>query len=148
MKIGFVVNVMDSADAGQTTYRLAAACAALGHEAWVMSTGNFCYEADGAIRALARTVPVRKYPSPAAFHATLNGPKAETRWIAVDNLDVLLLRSNPSVQKPWAQYAGIHFGRLAMPLLASQPHPLWIPVPCNASLHYTLSQACPRPAMP
>jgi glutathione synthase len=32
----------------------------------------------------------------------------------VDDLDVLLLRSNPSVQQVWARAAGMHFGRLAM----------------------------------
>ncbi len=40
--------------------------------------------------------------------------KAIDKWITLDDLDVLLLRSNPSVQRAWAQSAGIHFGRLAM----------------------------------
>ncbi len=114
MRIGIVVNVMDTHDTGQTTYRLAASCVNLGHEVWIMSTGSFSYDPDDTIGALARTVPARKYPSSAALVDALNGRAAENRWITVDALDVLLLRSNPSVQNPWAQYAGIHFGRIAM----------------------------------
>lgn len=114
MKIGIVVNVMDTHDAGQTTYRLAAGCVNRGHEVWIMSTGNFCYEPRDAVGALARSAPPRKYPSSVAFVNALNGQGAKEAWITVDALDVLLLRSNPSVQHPWAQYAGIHFGRIAM----------------------------------
>jgi glutathione synthase len=44
----------------------------------------------------------------------LNGDQAEERWITVDDLDVLLLRSEPSVQRPWARTTGIHFGRIAV----------------------------------
>lgn len=44
----------------------------------------------------------------------LNSRKAISKSIAIDDLDVLLLRSNPSVQQAWAQSAGIQFGRLAM----------------------------------
>jgi glutathione synthase len=114
MKVGIVVNVMDTHDAGQTTYRLAASCVNLGHEVWITSTGNLSCDPDDTIGALARTVPAGKYPSSAAFVDALNGPTALERWITVDALDVLLLRSNPSVQNPWAQYAGIHFGRIVM----------------------------------
>ena len=37
MRIGFVVNVIASDEAGATTYRLAAECVNLGHEVWMMS---------------------------------------------------------------------------------------------------------------
>ena len=113
MKLGIVVNVMDSGDAGATTYRLAAEAISLGHEVWVLSTGNFVYHPDDRVGAFARTVPPGRYTS-AKFLAAFLGSKAIERWIDVDELDVLLLRSNPSVQSAWAQSAGIHFGRLAM----------------------------------
>ncbi|MDA1053436.1 MAG: glutathione synthetase [Planctomycetota bacterium] len=113
MKLGIVVNVMDSDEAGATTYRLAADAIKLGHEVWIMSTGSLVYNPDDTIGALARTVPPARYTS-AKFLDTFKSKKAIEKWITLDDLDVLLLRSNPSVQRAWAQSAGIHFGRLAM----------------------------------
>ena len=113
MKLGFVVNVMDSSEAGATTYRLAAEAINAGHEVWVMSTGNLVYNPNDTIGALARTVPAGRYTSPRFLDVFKSG-KAIDKWITLDDLDVLLLRSNPSVQRAWAQSAGIHFGRLAM----------------------------------
>jgi glutathione synthase len=49
-----------------------------------------------------------------AAHAAFGRAGARKEWIAVDDFDVLLLRSNPAAQTPWAQHAGIHFGRIAM----------------------------------
>lgn len=114
MRVGIVVNVMDSEVAGQTTYRLAADLIKLGHEAWILSTGNFAYDEDESVRALARTVPADHCSTPQRFAAVLKDPKGRDEWITLDDLDVLLLRSNPSVQRSWAQHAGIYFGRFAM----------------------------------
>jgi glutathione synthase len=113
MKLGIVVNVMDSSEAGATTYRLAADAINAGHDVWVMSTGNLVYNPNDTIGALARTVPPGRYTS-ARFLDIFKSGKAVDKWITLDDLDVLLLRSNPSVQRAWAQSAGIHFGRLAM----------------------------------
>ena len=113
MRLGIVVNVMDSDEAGATTYRLAADAVNLGHEVWVMSTGNLAYNPDDTIGAFARTVPQGRYTS-SRFLDAFKSEKAVNQWITLDDLDVLLLRSNPSVQRAWAQSAGIHFGRLAM----------------------------------
>ncbi len=82
-------------------------------EVWIVSTGNLSYNPNDSIGAFARTVPPGKYTS-AKFLDVLRGDKAINEWITLDDLDVLLLRSNPSVQRAWAQSAGIHFGRLAM----------------------------------
>lgn len=113
MRLGIVVNVMDSDEAGATTYRLAAEAISLGHEVWIMSTGGLSYNPDDTIGAFARTVPPRRYTSE-RFLQAFKSKEAVNQWITLDDLDVLLLRSNPSVQRAWAQSAGIHFGRLAM----------------------------------
>ena len=113
MKLGIVVNVMDSAAAGATTYRLAADAIEQGHEVWVMSTGGFSYLPNDTIASFARSVPPGRYTS-ARFLDVFNSDKAVNQWVTLDELDVLLLRSNPSAQRAWAQSAGIHFGRLAM----------------------------------
>ena len=114
MKIGILANVMESSETGQTTYRLAAESVNSGHETWIMSTGNFSYEPDDKIRARGRAVPPGSYNSSESFLKAFRSDKAINRWVTVDELDVLLLRNNPSVQSPWAQNAGIVFGRIAM----------------------------------
>ena len=113
MKIGIIVNVMDSDVSGASTYRLAAEAINQGHEVWVMSSGRLAYNADDTVGAFGRTVPPGRYTSE-RFLSVFNGPDAIERWITIDALDVLMLRSNPSVQHAWAQSAGIHFARLAM----------------------------------
>ncbi len=113
MRIGFVVNVMDSGEAGATTYRMAAECLNRGHEAWILSTGNLSYNPDETIGGRARTVPAGEYTSE-SFLKTLKSRRAKQDWLVFDDLDVLFLRSNPAAQNPWAQFAGVQFGRLAM----------------------------------
>ncbi len=114
MKIAILVNVMNSGAVGATTYRLAADCVNRGHEVWITSPGNFTYDPSDKILARGRAVPDGKYTSTDAFLLALHGEKAREKWIALDELDLLLLRNNPSTQTPWAQDAGIEFSRLAM----------------------------------
>ena len=114
MRIGIVVNVMGSQQSGQTTYRLAAACASAGDDVWILSPGNFASDPDNHIRALARSVPPGRYASGDSYLEALNGSKKIEQWITVDDLDVLLLRNNPSAQNAWARHAGMQFGREAI----------------------------------
>ena len=113
MKLGLIVNVMDSDAAGATTFRLAADALSMGHEVWVMSTGNLAYNPNDTVEALARTLPPGQYGSE-EFLEAIKSDRAISKWITLDELDILLLRNNPAVQHAWAQSAGIHFGRLAM----------------------------------
>jgi glutathione synthase len=108
MKLGVVVNQMGEAAEGQTTYRLAAAAAERGHEVWVMSAGRFSVETNGRVHAHARRAGSQDDAE--AFRQV----DAGFAWVDLGDLDVLLLRSNPAAQTPWAQHAGIHFGRIAM----------------------------------
>ncbi len=117
MRIGFVVNDIQTELAGYTTIRLAVAATNRGHEAWLMGAGDLAYDADERIRARARKVSKRKYKSLVTYLTELQGPKAIRERITVDDLDVLMLRNDPAVdavQRPWAQSAGIIFGRVAM----------------------------------
>lgn len=117
MKIGFVVNDVQTEKPGYTTTRLAMAAINLGHEAWLMGAGDFAYDSDENIRARAKSVSKSRYKSSEAFLTDLQGKKAKTERITVDDLDVLMLRSDPSDdigQRAWAQASGIIFGRVAM----------------------------------
>ncbi|MFT7641340.1 MAG: glutathione synthase [Pirellulaceae bacterium] len=113
MRIGIVVNVMNSTATGATTYRLAAEAINEGHEVWIVSTGNLAYNPDGTIGAFARSVPRKKYTSE-SFLDAFTSKEAINDWVTLDDLDVVMLRNNPSAQHAWAQSAGINFGRLAM----------------------------------
>ncbi len=117
MNVGFVVNDVMTEQAGYTTIRLAMAAVNMGHKAWLMGVGDLAYDTDEKIKANARSVPGRKYKLTEVFLKELQGRKAVTERITVDDLDVLMLRNDPSadiVRRPWAQSAGFIFGRIAM----------------------------------
>ena len=117
MRVGFVVNDILTEEPGYTTIRLAMATMNLGHEAWLMGAGDFAYDADEKIRARARSVPKSKYKASESFLADLQGKKAKQERITVDDLDVVMLRNDPSTDtglRSWAQGSGIIFGRVAM----------------------------------
>jgi glutathione synthase len=117
MKIGFVVNDVQTEKAAYTTTRLAMAAVNLGHAAWVMGVGDFIYAPDGSIRAIARTVSGQEYLDLKVFLEELQAEEGQEERIRIDDLDVLLLRYDPSEEKrdrPWAQTPGILFGELAV----------------------------------
>jgi glutathione synthase len=117
MKIGFVVNDVQTEQAQYTTTRLAMTAMRLGHEAWTLGVADFEYAADGSIRAQARSVKNPEHETLEAFLEELQGEEARVEKIDAGALDVLMLRNDPSEDKngrAWAQTSGILFGQLAM----------------------------------
>ena len=117
MRIGFVVNDVMTEQAGYTTVRLAMRARQMGHDVWLMGVGDFAYDADEKIRANARSVPKQIYKNGASFLKDLHGKSAIEKRVTVDDLDVLMLRNDPStdaIARPWAANIGIQFGRVAM----------------------------------
>lgn len=117
MKFGFVVNDVKTEQASYTTTRLAMCATNLGHEAWTLGVADFVYKLDGSIHANARSVRGDQYDSLTDFMKELQGDDARREQIRVDDLDVLLLRNDPSEDKAdraWAQTSGILFGQLAV----------------------------------
>lgn len=117
MRIAFFVNDVRTEEPGYTTIRLAMAAVNLGHEVWLIGAGDFACDPDGRIRARARAAPRKRYKSSGTFLMDLQGSKAVEERVTVDELDVLLLRNDPSVDaqhRAWAQNVGIMFGRLTM----------------------------------
>jgi len=117
MKLGLVVNNIDTEEAGYTTSRLAVAGINLGHDVWVMGVGDLAYDPDDKVSARARRAPKSRYKTSETYLKDLQGPKAIKDRINVDELDVLLLRNDPAsdaVSRPWAASAGIVFGRVTM----------------------------------
>lgn len=117
MKIGLVVNDVKTEEPGYTTSRLAVSALGLGHEVFVIGVADFAYDADENVRARAYTVPGGKYKTTESYLKDLQGKNAVRQRVTVDDLDVLLLRNDPStdaISRPWAATAGIQFGRIAM----------------------------------
>jgi glutathione synthase len=117
MKLGFVVNDVMTEQTGYTTTRLAMWAINRGHDVWTIGLGDLAYDPDESIRARARTVPKKQYKSNELYLKALQGKTAIKERITVDELDILMLRSDPaneSGSRSWAAAAGINFGRIAM----------------------------------
>ncbi len=113
MRIAFFVNETLQELAGYTTTRLAQTATNGGHEVWYIGASDFAYSADGQVHAYARKAPKRRYDTHEAYLADLIGPRGMTEHMSVSDLDVLMLRSDPSTDtghRAWAQTAGITFG--------------------------------------
>ncbi len=117
MKIGFVVNDLETEIDNYTTTRLALTALSMGHEAWYIGVADFGYNQDGTISACAHSAPGKKYASGESYLAALRGAKTVVERISLSELDVVMLRSDPSadaIERPWAAQAGAVFCRRAM----------------------------------
>jgi glutathione synthase len=116
MRIAFVVNKVETEEALYTTTRLALAACRAGHHVSVFGVGDFLYDPDGSIHALARSPASDNYDCLESFLGQLQNNREGAQRITVDDVDVLMLRNDPStdaVERPWAQSAPILFGQLA-----------------------------------
>jgi glutathione synthase len=117
MRLGLFVNDIDTELSSYTTTRLGFTASNHGHEVWFIGAGDLAYDSDEHIRARARKAPKAKYKTLESYLKGVKGAKAVSQRITVDDLDVLMLRNDPAsdaVTRPWAQSAGIIFGRVAM----------------------------------
>ncbi|MBV1930126.1 MAG: hypothetical protein KUG71_00295 [Porticoccaceae bacterium] len=116
MKIGFVVNDLQTEYAGYTSTLLAQAACRLGHEVWYMGVGDFSLRPDDHTFALARSLAPGEYQSGQALLDRLRDEQTPATRVCVDDLDFLLLRNDANADalgRPWARMAGINFGFLA-----------------------------------
>ena len=116
IKLAFVVNDVATEQENYTTIRLARVAINRGHDVALIGLDGFMYHASGRVRANA-SVPRRKtYADDAALLADLQDRDAKRKWIEVDELDVLMLRSDPAEEledRPWAPNSGLLFAQLA-----------------------------------
>ena len=114
MKIGFVVNDIETEKAEYTTNRLAMAAKEMGHEAWYMGIGDFAYEPDGSLSTKARAGHAKSYRSLERHLEDVKKPDVE-QLIGMDEFDVVMLRNDPADDAetdPWRNNAGVAFGQL------------------------------------
>ncbi len=115
MRIGFVINGLDSEDHRYTTVRLAFAANRMGHDAWFIPVDAFAADPDGTIGARAHAAAGRRFRSQENYLAQVRSDEGRHERIFVDELDVLFLRNDPAADadRGWAQTSGILFGQLA-----------------------------------
>lgn len=116
MMIGFFVNAMEDEYLHYTTTVLAHEASRRGHDVCYLTPGDFVLDRDDGMKVHARILgsgsPKRSLEK--FFKDVQAIPR--TRRIDVLDIDVLMLRNDPSrdaIDRPWAQSAGIQFGRLA-----------------------------------
>jgi glutathione synthase len=117
LRLAFVVNDVATEEPGYTTTRLGIAATNRGHEAWVIGVGDLAYDPDERIKARARRVHRQRYKTGQTYLRDLRSRSAIQERVTVDDLDVLMLRNDPSTEKgkrEWAKTAAIDFGRVAM----------------------------------
>lgn len=114
MKIGFVVNDIDTEKPEYTTNRLALAAKEMGHEAWFMGIGDFAYEPDGSLSTRARAGQAKTYRSLKRHLDDLRKPEA-MKHLGLEEFDVVMLRNDPADDAetdPWRNNAVVAFGQL------------------------------------
>ena len=111
------MNNLATEEAGFTTTRLAMYAHNRGHEVYYITPEDFAYDPDEQIRARTVKPPKRRYKSRQNFIKDVNSEKAARERIAIGDLDVVMLRSDPSIERnsrSWAQQAGLLFTRTAL----------------------------------
>src|SRR5690606_33212121 len=148
LRLGFVVNDVATEQENYTTIRLARTAVRLGHEVALIGLDAFIYDANGAVCAHATLPSRRDYGSDADLLAELHGQDATAGRINVEELDVLLLRSDPAeeqVDRPRAPISALLFAQLVTRRAV---------IVCNVPYHLTNTsnmtnfQDCPVAELP
>ncbi len=148
MRIGFVVNDVMTETTGYTTTRLSMEATNMGHECWTIGVGDLIYDKDEKICAWGYSAPKKKYKSRDIYLKDLQGKSARRERIAVDDLDILMLRNVPSddaIVRPWAVTIAAEFGRLALRhgvIVVNDPNGL---AKASSKLYFQLFPAEVRP---
>ncbi len=118
MVIAFFVNSIDSEYPRYTTTVLAHEASRRGHDVCYLTPGDFVLSPDDTLQVHARMIPPGKGRSRSRdeFFKALKNAGRKSRLIDEEELDVLMLRSDPAreaSERPWAETIGIQFGRRA-----------------------------------
>jgi glutathione synthase len=116
MHIGFVVNDIERELAHYTTTLLAQRGRDRGYQISYLELDDFTLREDDDLRVVARFVPDEVATSSQAEYLNALFEHAAARDLSVDDLDVLFLRYDPSIDsddRPWAERIGVTFGQMA-----------------------------------
>ncbi len=79
MRIGFVVNDVQTEEAVYTTVRLGLCATNRNHEAWYLGVGDLAYDPEGTANARARRAPARQYKGNDTYLRAVQGRRAVSR---------------------------------------------------------------------
>lgn len=116
MRIAFFVNSIAGESANYTTTVLALIALNRGHDICYVTPGDFVLRPDDSLMVRALTLPSTSYKKAETLHKDLQGDKASVETIDVSDIDILMLRNDPSqdaADRPWAANVGPIFGRMA-----------------------------------
>ena len=116
MLIAFFVNDMEREFAGYTTTVLAYEAVTRGHQVCYVTPADFVLNPDDTLSVHGRFPPKKKYADRPDFFAALRGKATKVKVVDMTEVDVLMLRNDPSIDaqtNAWAMDVGILFGREA-----------------------------------
>jgi glutathione synthase len=102
--IAFFINDLEREHARYTTTILAHQAAVRGHRVCYLTPSDFVVRPDDSLSAHARFLPKKKYKDAGEFFDTLKSDKCKVEPVDMAELDVLMLRNDPSIdfETPWA----------------------------------------------
>lgn len=116
MRIAFFVNAIKDEHPRFTTTVFALAALRRGHEICYITPDAFILRPDDTLHVNVLTLPKRTFKKVVTLHKALQSDETRHEIIDVTEIDVLMLRNDPSrdaESQPWAAHAGPMFGRLA-----------------------------------
>jgi len=114
--VAFVVNDVATELDDYTTTRLARKAAARGHKVALIGLGDFIYDWQDGICAMATLSKVEEFDDDADYLAHLQDPERSRERIKLADYDVLMLRSDPAEElttRSWAPSSALLFSQLA-----------------------------------
>jgi glutathione synthase len=114
--VAFVVNDVATEKDDYTTIRLARKAAARGHAVALIGLGDFIYDWQDGICAMATIGKITEFDDDRAYLAHLQDPEKGRERIRLADYDVLMLRSDPAEElttRSWAPSSSLLFGQLA-----------------------------------
>ncbi|MGY1409435.1 ATP-grasp domain-containing protein [Luteimonas sp. A611] len=117
LRLGFVVNDVATEQDNYTTIRLARRALGMGHSVALIGLEGFIYDQDGHVYAKAHVPRGDAYADDAALLAEIQDEDAAVERVSVEELDVLMLRSDPAeelVDRPWAPNSALLFAQLVV----------------------------------
>lgn len=116
MRIAFFVNSIEGETANYSTTHLALAALNRGHDICYLTPADFVLRPDDSLAVRALTLPSANYKKAETLHKDLQGGETTIETMDVTEIDILLLRNDPSedaAERPWAANVGAIFGRMA-----------------------------------
>lgn len=116
MRIAFFVNGLEQEYPRYTTTALAMTARERGHDVCYVTPDDFILRPDDGMSIRAVIPKKKKYKDGEEWIAALQSEDATVKTIDIADVDVLMLRNDPSLdaaERPWAAQAGIVFGQFA-----------------------------------